>query len=131
MAPTRYRLVVRAELGARYASAFEGMTIFAHDGITEITGETIDPAHLHGLLKGTPASDAPWAASPARPSSHTTSRCGRRPAQRSFERTVARHEINLSSEIVNTAAVDPPRLRVRSDHFYIEGERHEPESSCR
>ena len=37
MSPTRYRLVVKGELGARYASAFEEMTISAHDGITEIT----------------------------------------------------------------------------------------------
>jgi hypothetical protein len=51
MSPTRYRLVVKGELGARYASAFEGMTISAHDGITEITGEIIDPAHLQGLLE--------------------------------------------------------------------------------
>ncbi len=27
------------------------MTISAHDGITEITGEIIDPAHLQGLLE--------------------------------------------------------------------------------
>ena len=27
MSPTRYRLVVKGELGARYASAFEEMTI--------------------------------------------------------------------------------------------------------
>ncbi|MBV9422184.1 MAG: hypothetical protein JOZ98_04690 [Solirubrobacterales bacterium] len=47
----RYRLVVRGELGARYASAFEGMTICAHDGITEITGAVIDAAHLHSLLE--------------------------------------------------------------------------------
>ena len=51
MSPTRYRLVVKGELGARYASAFEGMTISAHDGITEITGEIIDPSHLQGLLE--------------------------------------------------------------------------------
>ena len=51
MPPTRYRLVVKGELGARYASAFEGMTISAHDGITEITGEIIDPSHLQGLLE--------------------------------------------------------------------------------
>ena len=46
MSPARYRLVVKGELGARYASAFEEMTIFAHDGITEITGAIIDQAHL-------------------------------------------------------------------------------------
>ncbi len=51
MSPTRYRLVVRGELGARYASAFDEMTISAHGGITEITGEIIDPSHLHGLLE--------------------------------------------------------------------------------
>ena len=51
MSPTRYRLVVKGELGARYVSAFEGMTISAHDGITEITGEIVDPAHLQGLLE--------------------------------------------------------------------------------
>ena len=51
MSPTPYRLVVRGELGARYASAFDEMTVSAHDGITEITGEIIDPAHLHGLLE--------------------------------------------------------------------------------
>ena len=51
MSPTRYRLVVKGELGARYASAFEEMTISAHDGITEITGEIIDPSHLQGLLE--------------------------------------------------------------------------------
>ena len=51
MSPTRYRLVVKGELGARYASAFEGMTISPHDGITEITGEIIDPSHLQGLME--------------------------------------------------------------------------------
>ncbi len=50
MSAHRYRLVVDGELGARYASAFEGMTITAHDGITEMTGSIIDQAHLHGLL---------------------------------------------------------------------------------
>ena len=51
MSTTRYCLVVKGELGARYASAFEGMTVSAHDGITEITGGIIDPAHLQGLLE--------------------------------------------------------------------------------
>ncbi len=49
MSPTHYRLVVKGELGARYASVFEGMTIFAHDGITPITGAIIDQAQLQGL----------------------------------------------------------------------------------
>jgi hypothetical protein len=34
----------------RYASAFDGMTLFAHAGRPEITGPIIDPSHLHGLL---------------------------------------------------------------------------------
>ena len=51
MSPTRYRLVVKGELGPRYCSAFEEMTISAHDGITEMTGAIIDPSHLQGLLE--------------------------------------------------------------------------------
>jgi len=50
MSAHRYRVVVEEELGPRYASAFDGMTIFAHDGRTEITGPIVDPSHLHGLL---------------------------------------------------------------------------------
>ena len=50
MSPPRYRLVIEGELGPRYASAFDGMTLRAHDGETEITGPIIDPSHLHGLL---------------------------------------------------------------------------------
>jgi len=50
MSVDRYRIVVEGELGARYASAFEGMTISAHDGMTEMTGSIIDQSHLHGLL---------------------------------------------------------------------------------
>jgi hypothetical protein len=51
MSARRYRLVVEGELGPRYASAFDGMTLSAHDGQTEITGPIIDPSHLHGLLE--------------------------------------------------------------------------------
>jgi len=51
MSSQPYRLVVKGELGARYASAFEGMAISAHDGVTEITGRIIDPSHLQGLLE--------------------------------------------------------------------------------
>jgi len=51
MSTQHYRLVVEGELGARYASAFEGMTVYAHDGVTDITGSIIDPSHLHGLLE--------------------------------------------------------------------------------
>jgi hypothetical protein len=47
---TVYRIVVRGELSARYAAAFEGMEIEAASGRTTLTGEVIDPPHLHGIL---------------------------------------------------------------------------------
>ena len=50
MSPHRYRIVIKGELGPRYASAFDGMTLRAHDGETEISGPIIDQSHLHGLL---------------------------------------------------------------------------------
>ena len=50
MPPPRYRIVVEGELGPRYASAFDGMTLRAHDGETAITGPIIDQAHLQGLI---------------------------------------------------------------------------------
>jgi hypothetical protein len=51
MSTQRYRLIVKGELGPRYASAFDGMTVRAHDGETEITGPIIDASHLQGLLE--------------------------------------------------------------------------------
>jgi hypothetical protein len=51
MSPRRYCLVVIGELGPRYASAFDGMTLRAHDGETEITGPIIDQSHLQGLIE--------------------------------------------------------------------------------
>jgi hypothetical protein len=51
MSTRRYRLVVEGELGPRYARAFDGMTIYAHDGETDITGPIIDQSHLQGLLE--------------------------------------------------------------------------------
>jgi hypothetical protein len=51
MSPQRYRLTVNGELGTRYASAFEGMTVCAGGGKTDITGTIIDPSHLQGLLE--------------------------------------------------------------------------------
>jgi hypothetical protein len=50
MPPHEYRLIVKGELGPRYASAFAGMTTTAHDGITEIAGPINDPSHLQGVL---------------------------------------------------------------------------------
>ena len=51
MSPRRYRLVVKGELGPRYVSAFDRMTICAHDGQTDITGTIIDQSHLQGLIE--------------------------------------------------------------------------------
>ena len=50
MSASRYSVVVVGELGPRYASAFDGMTVSARNGTTEITGPIIDPSHLQGLL---------------------------------------------------------------------------------
>lgn len=43
-------LATEGELGPRYASAFDGTTLDAHDGETDITGPIIDQSHLDGLL---------------------------------------------------------------------------------
>ena len=45
-----YRIVVRSELGDRYASAFEGMRMESKDGRTILTGELKDQPHLFGIL---------------------------------------------------------------------------------
>ena len=57
MSSTPYRLVVQGELGPRYASAFEGMTVFAHDGVTEMTGRSPTNHTSRGCCNGSPASD--------------------------------------------------------------------------
>jgi hypothetical protein len=51
MPAPRYRVVIEGELGPRYASAFDGMTIRARNGKTEIVGPITDSSHLHGLLE--------------------------------------------------------------------------------
>jgi hypothetical protein len=48
--PTRYEIVVRGELSARFGSAFSGMTIHAEGGCTHIVGDVIDQSQLHGVL---------------------------------------------------------------------------------
>ncbi len=50
MSAHRYRVVVEGELGPRYASAFDGMTLRADSGETELVGPITDDAHLKGLL---------------------------------------------------------------------------------
>ena len=48
--PRRYAIVVRDELDARFAAAFDEMTVSVEGGRTHIVGEVIDQAHLYGLL---------------------------------------------------------------------------------
>jgi hypothetical protein len=45
-----YRIVVRAEIGERFAAAFDGMDVRIGGGLTIITGEVVDQSHLHGIL---------------------------------------------------------------------------------
>ena len=47
---TRYKIVVRGELGEHFAAGFEGMDLKAEKGRTVLVGEVVDQAHLHGLL---------------------------------------------------------------------------------
>jgi hypothetical protein len=55
MIPTKgtgklYRIVVRSELGDRFASTFEGMRMESKDGRTILTGELKNQPHLFGVL---------------------------------------------------------------------------------
>ena len=45
-----YRIVVRTEIGERFAAAFEGMDVKISQGQTIISGEVGDQSHLHGIL---------------------------------------------------------------------------------
>jgi outer membrane PBP1 activator LpoA protein len=46
-----YRVVVRSELGERYALAFEVMRMETGGGTTILTGEVEDQPHLFGILE--------------------------------------------------------------------------------
>jgi len=46
----RIRIKVRGRLSARLANAFDGMTLVRRSGATELVGEVVDQAQLHGLL---------------------------------------------------------------------------------
>ena len=49
--PSRpYTIVVEGELGPKYAAAFPGMELHAHDGQTDIAGLVEDQAKLRGIL---------------------------------------------------------------------------------
>jgi hypothetical protein len=51
MTAGRYELVLRGELGDRFAPLFEGMTLERDAGRTVLSGEVRDQAHLHGLIE--------------------------------------------------------------------------------
>jgi hypothetical protein len=50
VAARTYTILVEGELGPRYDAAFPGMTVRAHDGVTEIAGRVKDQAQLRGIL---------------------------------------------------------------------------------
>ena len=46
----RIRITVRGRLSDRLAAAFGGLTFVRRTGATELAGEVVDQAQLHGLL---------------------------------------------------------------------------------
>ena len=46
-----YQLVVRGEVGDRFAVLFDGMRFTRRDGLTTITGRVADQAQLLGLVE--------------------------------------------------------------------------------
>jgi hypothetical protein len=48
--PQTVHIRVRGRLSKRLAGAFEGMTLVPDRGVTELVGEVVDQAELHGLL---------------------------------------------------------------------------------
>lgn len=46
-----YELVIRGEIGDRFALLFEGMSLERVPGRTVLTGRVLDQAHLHGLIE--------------------------------------------------------------------------------
>ena len=46
-----YELVIRGEVGDRFAVLFDGMRLERAGGRTVITGPVRDQAHLHGLIQ--------------------------------------------------------------------------------
>ncbi len=47
---SRVRITVRGRLSDRLAAAFDGVTLVRRGGATELVGEAVDQARLHGLL---------------------------------------------------------------------------------
>ena len=54
MNAVRYRIVVAGQLGPRYSSAFEGMTVEPAAENTAIVGQITDQAQLQGVLDRSP-----------------------------------------------------------------------------
>ena len=50
---SRYRLVLRGELGEPFGFLFQGMQMDQVAGTTVLTGRVIDQVHLHGLIQRT------------------------------------------------------------------------------
>ena len=49
--PRSYRLVLRGELGDSFGVLFEGMQLQRLAGMTVLTGDVTDQAHLVGLIE--------------------------------------------------------------------------------
>ncbi len=49
--PSRYRLVLRGELGDSFGVLFDGMQLQRLAGTTVLTGDVTDQAHLVGLIE--------------------------------------------------------------------------------
>jgi len=49
--PSRYEIRISGRLDARWEEWFDGLTITVDDGDTLITGQVVDQAALHGLLR--------------------------------------------------------------------------------
>ena len=47
----QYELVVRGELGDRFAVLFDGMRLERRNGTTALTGAVVDQPRLHGLIE--------------------------------------------------------------------------------
>ena len=48
--PLNIRIAVRGRLSDRLAETFDGMTLVRCSGASELTGDVVDYAQLHGLL---------------------------------------------------------------------------------
>ena len=49
--PMVYQIRVKGHLGRQWTDWFEGMTITLEEGDTLLTGQVVDQAALHGLLR--------------------------------------------------------------------------------